>query len=62
MNTEKGTNYEINFDIFMVMVEERFTETINVNDVFCVVNRSYGIKKNEKINIGEYVNELARQS
>lgn len=62
MDTEKGTNYEINFDIFMVMVEERFTETINVNDVFCVVNRSYGIKKNEKINIGEYVNELAKQS
>lgn len=62
MSTEKGTGYKINFDIFMVMVEERFTETINVNDVYCIVNRSYGIKKDDKINIGAYVNELAKQS
>ena len=39
MSTEKGTvvNYRLNREIFMVMVEERFKEKINVNDVVSIV-------------------------
>ena len=64
MSTEKGTvvNYRLNREIFMVMVEERFKEKINVNDVVSIVNRSYGIKEGDQIHIGKYSEELARQS
>ena len=64
MSTEKGTNinYCLNSEILMVMVEERFKESINVNDVVSIVNRSYGIKEGDKIHIGKYSEELARQS
>tara|TARA_Y100001970_G_C14155081_1_gene815064 strand:- start:660 stop:1037 length:378 start_codon:yes stop_codon:yes gene_type:complete len=64
MSTEKGTDirYTLNNDIFLVMVEERFKDKINVNDVLSVVNRSYGIKDGDKIHIGKYSEELARQS
>tara|TARA_B100000242_G_C42775096_1_gene360896 strand:+ start:193 stop:567 length:375 start_codon:yes stop_codon:yes gene_type:complete len=63
MSTEKGTiNYCLNYEIFMVMVEERFKDKISVNDVLSVVNRSYGIKEGDKIHIGKYSEELARQS
>ena len=64
MSTEKGTavNYRLNREIFMVMVEERFKEKINVNDVVSIVNRSYGIKEGDQIHISKYSEELARQS
>ena len=64
MSTEKGTavNYRLNSEIFMVMVEERFKEKINVNDVVSIVNRSYGIKEGDQIHIGKYSEELAHQS
>ena len=64
MSTEKGTvvNYRLNREIFMVMVEERFKEKINVNDVVSIVNRSYGIKEGDQIHIGKYSEELAHQS
>ena len=64
MSTEKGTMnvFKINYEIFMVMVEERFKSSISAKDVWHVVNRSYGIMDNRKINMNNYVNELARQA
>ena len=64
MSTEKGTMnvFKINYEIFMVMVEERFKSNISAKDVWHVVNRSYGIMDNRKINMNNYVNELARQA
>ena len=64
MSTEKSTmnNFKLNKDILLVMVEERFNRAITVKDVYDVVNRSYGIKGNIRVNILKYSNELARMS
>ena len=53
MNTEKGTMniFKFDYEIFSVMVEERFKESITKRDVWDIVNRSYGIIYNSKINL-----------
>tara|TARA_Y100001935_G_scaffold227985_1_gene206622 strand:+ start:419 stop:781 length:363 start_codon:yes stop_codon:yes gene_type:complete len=64
MSKEKGTmeNFNLNKDILLVMVEERFNKSISVRDVCDVVNRSYGIRGDIRVNILKYSNELARMS
>ena len=64
MSTEKGTMdiFDLNYEIFLIMVEERFNDRITKMDVLEVVNRSYGINKKTKVNMNNYINELARQA
>ena len=64
MNTKKGTMniFKFDYEIFSVMVEERFKESITKRDVWDIVNRSYGIIYNSKINLNKYSNELARHA
>ena len=64
MSTEKGTMdiFNLNYEIFLIMVEERFNDIITKMDVLEVVNMSYGINKKTKVNMNNYINELARQA
>jgi len=64
MSTEKGTMdiFNLNYDIFSIMVEERFNKNITKKDIYQIINRSYGIKGNIKVNMLKYSNELASMS
>ena len=64
MSTEKSTkdSFELNYEILLVMVEERFNSKITMKDVYEVINRSYGIRNDTIVNMVEYVNELARMA
>ena len=64
MSKEKGTLeiFNLNYDVFLVMVEERFNDKITSGDIYQIVNRSYGISKNSNINMNKYVSELAKRA
>jgi len=64
MSTEKDTIEVFNFndEIFLLMVEERFDVSITNRDIYEIVNKSYGIKYDDMLNVVKYTNELAKRS
>jgi len=62
MSTEKGTLYNINWDVFYALTEEKLsTDKLSRKDVFQIVTKSYGIYGDANVNMNIFAGELSKK-
>ena len=62
MSTEKGTVYNINWDVFYALTEEKLSsDKLSRRDVFQIVSKSYGIYGDTNVNMHDFAAELSKK-